>query len=248
MRTLRIGWGTACGVAMWLSTVSYAADPGDDIIRQINAHRQRNGLPAIPTSAKLNRVAAAHMDDLATHHPDTGTHPANGMPCNMHSWSAHGNWAPMCYTDNHAEAERMWSKPREIAGYAESGYEVSARGQRDAAAIVAIWQGSPGHNEVLLNRGMWSNYTWRAVGAAKAGDYSCAWFGTLRDDSTPVRPPSDGPIRLAIPLAPVFTNKPVLLRMMGPVPAPSSGAEGTALHGGAPIPSRPAGKTGTLKK
>lgn len=228
----------AAGLWFLCATGAGAAEPGDDIIRLINEYRQRNGQPAIPASAKLNRVAAAHVDDLVANHPDRGTHPQSGLPCNPHSWSANGTWSAMCYTDNHAEAARMWAKPREIANYPGDGYEVVAIGPREAAGIVAMWQNSPPHNDVLLGRGIWRNHAWLAIGAAKNGDYSCAWFGVVRDDSAPAPRPPVGPLQLAPPALKVITNRAVISRMLA-APRPNQQPAEPLILGSGPAPKDP---------
>ena len=52
----------------------------------IMAYRKEQGLPPIPLSAKLTRVAQTHARDLATHYTFD---PSN--KCNPHSWSSKGN-------------------------------------------------------------------------------------------------------------------------------------------------------------
>jgi hypothetical protein len=59
---------------------------------------------------------------------------ANGAfqgDCNMHSWSDKGFnvWNSCCYTSDHAEAECMWDKPREITfgSFTGFGYENAAK-------------------------------------------------------------------------------------------------------------------------
>ena len=64
---------------------SQAVSPAADLIAAINQYRQQHGLPAIPASPKLNAVAVAHVQDLATYHPE------NKCGGNLHSWSSNGN-------------------------------------------------------------------------------------------------------------------------------------------------------------
>jgi hypothetical protein len=97
----------------------------------------------------------------------------------MHSWSDAGTWSPCCYTDDHAESQCMWDKPRELTDYPGDGFEISygAWGMpADPAGALAGWQSSPPHREVILNAGMWSD-AWQAVGIGIRGGYASVWFG-----------------------------------------------------------------------
>ena len=87
----------------------------------INQYRAQNGLGAIPTSVGLGRVARFHVEDLEANQPAAG--------CNLHSWSFDDpRWTGCCYTPDHAQAQCMWDKPREISSYSSAGYEISAGG------------------------------------------------------------------------------------------------------------------------
>lgn len=146
----------------------------------VNAYRSRRGLPAIPLSAHLTRVAEAHVADLEAHYPR-----GNAGNCNMHSWSENGNWSPCCYTPDHARKECMWEKPREITGgaYDATGYEIVAY-YSDAITperALQIWQQSDGHHIMIINRGQWYDNTWRAMGAAMGEHYAVVWFGEEPD-------------------------------------------------------------------
>jgi hypothetical protein len=146
----------------------------------LNAYRQRRGLPAIALSARLTKVAQAHVADLEAHYQRGN---ANG--CNMHSWSANGNWTPCCYTADHARKECMWNKPREITGgaYGATGYEIVAYYSDPITPerALQIWQQSDGHHIMIVNRGQWSDNTWRAMGAAMGEHYAVVWFGEEAD-------------------------------------------------------------------
>ena len=67
-----------------------------DLANVINQYRRDRGLPEIPVSPSLTRVAELHVADLAAHPRDRG--------CNLHSWSEHGAWSACCYTDDLAQA------------------------------------------------------------------------------------------------------------------------------------------------
>jgi hypothetical protein len=95
-------------------------------------YRKGKGLPSIPFSCSLTKVAQAHVKDLHLNKPDQNT-------CNMHSWSSKGSWSSCCYTDDHAEAECMWDKPREMTDYEGNGYEIAFGSYgMDATAYMAL--------------------------------------------------------------------------------------------------------------
>lgn len=147
----------------------------------LTAYRKSKKLSAIPYSAKLTRVAKAHVRDLAAHFD----YESRG-DCNPHSWSPNGDWTPCCYTADHKQAACMWNKPREIAGYESEGYEIAffSSDGADAEESLAGWKASAAHNPVIVNGGIWKDVSWKAVGVGIYGNYAVVWFGVLEDAST----------------------------------------------------------------
>jgi hypothetical protein len=127
-------------------------------------------------------VAQIHAKDLAENHN------AFEGPCNLHSWSKNGKWKSCCYTDDHKEAACMWSKPQEIAGYESNGYEISyySGGGATAEEGIAGWKESPGHNQVIINEGIWKKIKWNAIGIGIYNEYCVVWFGELADTERPI--------------------------------------------------------------
>ncbi|WP_051052838.1 CAP domain-containing protein [Fulvivirga imtechensis] len=146
----------------------------------INEYRKKKKLVPIPFSAKLTKVAQVHAKDLADYY---NFDPNN--ECNPHSWSKNGFWSSCCYTNDHKEAQCMWNKPREIAGYDGPGYEIAYYSSAGASAQEGLqgWQKSPSHNPLLINSGMWKQVEWQGVGIGIYKEYAVVWFGTLKDDS-----------------------------------------------------------------
>jgi uncharacterized protein YkwD len=144
-------------------------------------YRKEKGLESIPLSSKLTMVAQVHAKDLSENHD------AFNGPCNLHSWSKKGKWQSCCYTDDHKESACMWSKPREIAGYQSNGYEISYYSGGGATAQESIdgWQESSGHNEVMINEGIWKSIKWNAIGIGIYKEYGVVWFGGLEDTTKP---------------------------------------------------------------
>ena len=153
-----------------------------ELCRVVNDYRQSVGLPAVVLSAALMRVAKAHVSDLVTH--PSGTQP----PCNLHSWSNDGTWSPCCYTEDHAQAQCMWDKPRQIGGgaYQGDGFEIAAFGEITPAQALTLWQTSPPHHEVILNGGIWQDLSpWPGMGCGLQGTFAVVWFGSLPDSESP---------------------------------------------------------------
>jgi len=147
-------------------------------------YRSEKGLPEIPYSASLTIVAQMHVKDLQDNDPVTDE-------CNLHSWSDKGNWTPCCYTDDHAESECMWSKPAELTNYKGNGYEIACAYWSSDESIVMTaeqalsqWKKSSGHNAVIINKSIWKNTTWKAIGIGIYKNYAVIWFGEEQDDNT----------------------------------------------------------------
>lgn len=148
----------------------------DDLAGMINQYRKDWGLAEIPLSVSLTKVAELHVKDLADNQPVKGS-------CNLHSWSDKGSWTSCCYTDDHAQAACMWNKPRELTTYPGDGYEIAAWSSIDITAeeALSLWKESSGHNNVILNKGTWSNTEWKAMGVAIYKGYAAVWFGKETD-------------------------------------------------------------------
>lgn len=146
----------------------------------IMKYRKQKNLPLIQLSNKLTQVAQLHAKDLAEQYND------KDEKCNLHSWSDRGSWTPCCYTDDHKKAQCMWDKPREIAGYESNGFEISyySSGGATAEEGLAGWKVSNGHNQVIINEGIWKTITWNAIGIGIYKEYCVVWFGELKDDNT----------------------------------------------------------------
>jgi len=144
----------------------------------IMAYRAEQGLPAISLSPSLTAVAAAHVQDLSQNGASVLT-----ASCNLHSWSDRGAWSPCCYTRDHARSSCMWNKPRELTSYPGNGYEISIGSVNSTITPQSAldgWKTSSGHNDVIINRGMWSQ-TWQAIGVAIDGRFAHVWFGAEPD-------------------------------------------------------------------
>ena len=162
-------------VASFSSYSQILNDEESKLYDLIMEYRREKGLPKIQLSHSLTYVAKMHAQDLVINKPDVGN-------CNMHSWSSNGNWIPCCYTDNHSQAELMWSKPRELTNYTGNGYEISywSSAGVDASDALSTWKTSSGHNAIITNEGMWNN-KWYAIGIGIYKEYAVVWFGKIYD-------------------------------------------------------------------
>ena len=145
------------------------------LYNQIMEYRKQNGLLPIPLSKALTFVAKSHVVDLGV------TESKRDSNCNMHSWGEDPRWTSCCYTNDHAQASCMWNKPKEMTSYPGIGYEIAHGGSGSfvATAETALsgWKKSAGHNSVILNKEIWKNRSWNAIGIGIQGGYAVVWFG-----------------------------------------------------------------------
>jgi uncharacterized protein YkwD len=155
------------------------------LVKLVNEYRESYGLPPIANARSLNKVARTHVIDLVENKPAEGTD-SRGLFCSLHSWSGSGFWKPVCYTKDHAHAEAMWDKPREISrfGYTGDGYE-NAYSTTDNEVIpekvLEAWKASPSHNAILLESGIWKGSNLLALGVGIYKNYAVIWVGSLVD-------------------------------------------------------------------
>lgn len=177
-------WAT---LALLLVSAGAAAEgpeanaPAAQLAQLINTYRSEQGLPPVALSPSLTRVARAHVDDLEQH-------PPSGR-CNGHSWSLAGAWTACCYTSDHAQAQCMWDKPKEITrgAYAGPGFEIVtwASAGTSPSSAMSRWKASAGHASVILNRGVWATSRWQAMGVALSAHHAVVWFGEAPDTAEP---------------------------------------------------------------
>jgi len=153
------------------------------LYKLINEYRVQKGLPEVRLSTSLSIVARTHAKDQTENY-------VSGKRCNMHSWSDKGNWSSCCYTPDHKKARFMWDKPRELTNYQGDGYEISfystyiyATPAAFAKDILDGWKKSPNHNDVIMNKNIWKNVSWQAMGVGVYGEYADVWFGKEVDSA-----------------------------------------------------------------
>ena len=141
-------------------------------------YRQANGLGLIPLSQGLTLTAGRHALDSYENIYRAGLELPPGA--NLHSWSD----AP--YYADHSQPSVMWEAPQRLGtSYPGLGFEISASGYGSIEAALAGWQGSSGHNAVLLNQGSWVSWPWSAIGLGVEMHadqrYYHVWFGRDAD-------------------------------------------------------------------
>ena len=147
-----------------------------NLIETINNYRIEKKLEPIPESEALNIVAQAHIDDLINYYSINDS-------CNLHTWSENGNWTSCCYNSTHTMADCMWDKPKELTWYKSAGYEIAAysSGEMTADLALSLWIESQGHHNLIINKDIWKDVKWKAMGAAIKDGYAVVWFGELTD-------------------------------------------------------------------
>ncbi|WP_448563937.1 CHAT domain-containing protein [Trichothermofontia sp.] len=186
--------GNCTGAGMLRSPVC----PGDELdaeetqlYERINQYRAQHGLPPIPLAPSLNRVANRHVRDMA-----------ENLRQFTHAWS------DCPYNPNQPNSYAcMWNAPQRLGtAYPSIGYESAHGGpagyQATAASAMRDWQASSHHNDMLLNRGIWQERRWQAIGLAIYQRYAVLWFGeapdpamgepTIAQPPPPTQPPGEG--------------------------------------------------------
>lgn len=193
-----LGWTLSCmimvidvggAVALDYTPQGCLNDGEIELAQLINEYRQENNLAPIPISATLTEVAQYHVEDFR--YAVAGGYYGADPACNLHTWYGMpaAPYGSCCYTSDHAQASCMWAKPNEISAgnYPASGFEIAASGYSTPASALNGWKSSSGHNNVILNQDIWTNYPWQAMGIGTNVDlqegtrFYFVWFATTLD-------------------------------------------------------------------
>lgn len=153
------------------------------IFQLVNQYRESSGLPSIPNSRALTRVARLHAMDLVENHPEAGRD-RRGVECNLHSWSVKGPWTPVCYTGDHFYSDLMRNKPAELTPYFFPGYEnVYWTSGREVVPMRAVenWKASAQHRALILETGDWKGINLMALGVGVYKNVAVIWVGAESD-------------------------------------------------------------------
>ena len=132
----------------------------------INEYRVEQKLAPIPFSVSLTQVAQMHCKDLH-----------ENMGYLTHAWSTCKYEA-----DDSKTYSCMWLKPMELTKYKGYGYECAHSGYSKAESILNSWKGSQSHNNVIINKEIWADIQWKAIGVGIYKGYACIWFGEKLDE------------------------------------------------------------------
>lgn len=176
-------------VDIYAPTVEDTLDAEEAALAElINAYRAQNGLPAIPLSQSLTIVAGRHAMDTVE---NQGGYPRGAPGENKaHGWSD----APYDGRDP-ATYSSMWDAPERLGTpYPSSGFEISAganggHGTMTAERALSLWQGSSGHNAVIIEQQPWQGTEWQALGVGIYEGVAHVWFGA---DADPAGAPLEG--------------------------------------------------------
>lgn len=149
------------------------------LVNLINDYRAQHGLLPIQVSDAMNLVSNRHVLDLA-----------ENIGSLTHGWSdaPYDNMNPATY-------DSMWNAPQRFAtGYVGQGYENAHWFSAGATADSAFqgWKNSFHHNNVILNRDIWTNYDWNALGVGIYKGYAVMWVGQNPDPSYNTLAPVNG--------------------------------------------------------
>ena len=156
------------------NTQAHAADELSltelDLYHLIMDYRATKGLAPIPLSENLTTTAGRHAADSLYNIWEAGLTLPEGA--NLHSWS------DAFYYSDHRSPEVIWEAPSRIGtDYPGYGFEISAAGYGDIASALTGWQGSTGHDQVIVNEGVWASQTWNAIGIGVEFDASVGTYG-----------------------------------------------------------------------
>jgi Ca2+-binding RTX toxin-like protein len=158
-----------------------------DLYHAIMEYRASLGLAAIPLSRALTTTAGRHVVDTRENIWAEGVELPEGA--NLHSWSGYP------YYSDHRDPSVMWDAPQRVGtDYASEGYEISAAGFATTDDALEGWQGSPSHDAILTQTGIWAGIELNAIGigvdtSPGAGIYAGrifhVWFGESGDPAVP---------------------------------------------------------------
>ncbi|MFA8451606.1 MAG: SPOR domain-containing protein [Bacteroidales bacterium] len=152
-----------------------------EIIDQINKYRKENNLPEIKISTSLCWVAYLHNEDLIHNQCDTAD-------CTLSSWSDIDLWQGGCINQKNRNIKISRNKPKEICNYPSQGFELTfwQNTHPDTESVIKDWTSDNISRNIIINKGIWRNHEWNAIGASAIGNYVLVWFGSSIDPVHPV--------------------------------------------------------------
>ncbi len=139
-----------------------------ELIKLVNEYRRKRRLPPVKVSASLSYVAQKHTKEMQHNFKDI-TH----------------SWVGCKYKGSNPKTYGcMQDMPKKLTGYPGRGFECAFAqygSKFSAADVLQGWKESRPHNNVILNRDVWRQLKWEAVGVSIYGNYAAIWFGDEDD-------------------------------------------------------------------
>lgn len=142
----------------------------------INEYRAKLMLDPITLSNSLSYVAKTHAKDLALNYPI-------GEDCNMHSWSANGDWKPFCFPSDQNRKNDVKDKARELTSYPGKAWEITYwdNQELDLKSVVEFWTSIEYTAAILSNTEKWKDIAWKSIGVGIHEGYVLLWLGQKED-------------------------------------------------------------------
>ncbi|MGB1218057.1 MAG: CAP domain-containing protein [Saprospiraceae bacterium] len=139
-----------------------------ELIKLVNEYRRKRRLTPIKVSASLSYVAQKHTKEMQHDFKDI-TH----------------SWVGCKYKGSNPKTYGcMQDMPKKLTGYPGAGFECAFAqygAKFSAAEVLQGWKDSRPHNNVILNRDVWKQLKWDAMGVSIYGNYAAIWFGEETD-------------------------------------------------------------------
>tara|TARA_B100001250_G_C19204521_1_gene530873 strand:+ start:91 stop:312 length:222 start_codon:yes stop_codon:yes gene_type:complete len=71
-----------------------------------------------------------------------------------------------------------------LTSYKGAGFEISFGNYLESTTPIEAlngWKSSSGHNSVIVNKGGWEDFEWKAIGIGIYKGYALVWFGADED-------------------------------------------------------------------
>lgn len=142
----------------------------------INQYRAKLMLDPITLSNSLCYVAKTHAKDLSQNYPI-------GEDCNMHSWSANGDWKSFCFPSDQNRKNDVKDKAKELTSYPGKAWEITYWDNQELVLtdVVAFWTSIEYTAAMLSNTEKWKTQVWKSIGVGIYDGYVLLWLGQKED-------------------------------------------------------------------
>lgn len=143
------------------------------LFNKLNDYRLSCGLKRLPLNDKLCTVAKLHATNVQENKKKLNKY-------NPHSWFKDKRWTEVLI-QGEAKSEVV-TKATEITGYKSDAYEViyyTSDVVVNPVKALSGWQHSIGHNNTILCKSVFKDFTWKSCGVAIVNGIACIWFGEV---------------------------------------------------------------------